>query len=105
MTQPIPTLGTEPLTGTTPERRLEFCRADELRRLLEVSDDLNAAQKAAAATESIYTPLREGPSVAASSAWAPPVARTVSSRFDRARIRSRPRWRSVTLRRCTRSRA
>lgn len=26
ITQPIPTLGTEPLPGTTPERRLESCR-------------------------------------------------------------------------------
>ena len=27
---PIPTLGTEPLTGTTPERRMESCRVVEM---------------------------------------------------------------------------
>ena len=30
ITQPIPTLGMEPLPGTTPERRLESCSAGEV---------------------------------------------------------------------------
>ena len=72
---------------TVVAHRLAGHTSDELRRLLGAPDDLSAGQKAAAATESIYTPLQEGLSVAtpsSSSAWAPPVARTVSSRFDNA---------------------